>query len=57
MVDGRILKRRGRLVGFDVPAIVGGARKSAEHIRTEAGGLLTPGCPGCGTAVFRAEAV
>jgi cytosine/adenosine deaminase-related metal-dependent hydrolase len=57
MVDGRILKRRGQLVGFDVPAIVGGARKSAEHIRTEAGGLLTPGCPGCGTAVFRAEAV
>jgi cytosine/adenosine deaminase-related metal-dependent hydrolase len=57
MVDGRMLKRHGQLVGFDIPAIVRGAKKSAERIRTQAGGVLTPACPGCGTPVFRAEAV
>jgi cytosine/adenosine deaminase-related metal-dependent hydrolase len=56
MVDGRILKRNGKLQGFDVPAVVGGARKSAERIRTAAGGNLKPVCPGCGNPVFRAEA-
>lgn len=57
MVDGGIVKRHGKLVGFDVPAVVGGAKKSAERIRTAAGGNLMPPCPGCGTPVFRAEAV
>jgi cytosine/adenosine deaminase-related metal-dependent hydrolase len=56
MVDGRILKRHGKLVDFNVPAIVRGAKTSAERIRTKAGGLLTPPCPGCGTPVFRAVA-
>jgi cytosine/adenosine deaminase-related metal-dependent hydrolase len=56
MVDGRILKRNGKLVGFDVPVIVRDAKGSAERIRTAAGGLLTPPCPGCGTPVFRATA-
>jgi cytosine/adenosine deaminase-related metal-dependent hydrolase len=56
MVDGRILKRHGSLVHFDVPAIVSGARKSADRIRTAAGGNLKPVCPGCGNPVLRAEA-
>jgi len=56
MVDGRILKRNGQLVGFDVPAIVGRAKRSAERIRSAAGGLLRPVCPGCGNPVFRATA-
>ena len=50
------MKRHGKLVGFDVPAIVGGAMKSAERIRTAAGGNLKPVCPGCGNPVFRATA-
>ncbi|MEO8667606.1 MAG: amidohydrolase family protein [Bauldia sp.] len=56
MVDGRILKRHGKLVGFDVPRIVKGAIDSSQRIRTEAGGLLTPVCPGCGNPVLRATA-
>jgi len=56
MVDGRMLKRHGKLVGFDVPRIVGGATRSAERIRTAAGGNLKPVCPGCGNPVFRATA-
>lgn len=57
MVDGRILKRGGKLVGADVPAIVGNAGKSAMRIRTAAGGILAPQCPGCaGNAVYRATA-
>jgi cytosine/adenosine deaminase-related metal-dependent hydrolase len=56
MVDGRIVKRNGRLVGFDVPGIVAQAKKSAERIRTAAGGVLAPVCPSCGNPVFRAVA-
>lgn len=57
MVDGRILKRGGRLVDCDVAEVVGQARRSAMRIRTAAGGILAPQCPGCaGNAVFRATA-
>jgi cytosine/adenosine deaminase-related metal-dependent hydrolase len=54
MVDGRFVKRDGRLVGYDVPAIVSRARESAERVRTKSGGVLAPVCPGCGNPVYRA---
>ena len=57
MVDGRILKRAGKLVDCDVAEVVEQARRSAMRIRTAAGGILTPQCAGCaGNAVFRATA-
>ncbi len=57
MVDGRILKRAGRLVDCDVAGVVERARRSAMRIRTAAGGILAPQCAGCGgNAVFRATA-
>lgn len=40
MVDGRILKRNGRLVAFDVEGIVERAKISSQRIRSAAGGLL-----------------
>ncbi|MDM0072487.1 hypothetical protein [Variovorax sp. J31P207] len=40
MVDGRILKRRGKLVGLDVDCIVVQAGASAKRLRTQAGGRL-----------------
>ena len=49
MVDGRILKRGGRLVAFDVPRIVAAARAASHRIRAAAGGVLTPFvCADCG---------
>ena len=53
MVDGRFVKRHGKLVGFDIPRIVSGARSSALRIRKEAGGNLTPVCAGCANPVYR----
>ncbi|MFI6095639.1 amidohydrolase family protein [Lentzea sp. NPDC051213] len=40
--DGRIIKRGGRLAGFDVDRIVRDAKTSSLRIRTAAGGILTP---------------
>lgn len=40
--DGRIVKRGGRLVAYDVDRIVRDARASSLRIRTTAGGILTP---------------
>ncbi|HEX7304790.1 amidohydrolase family protein [Lentzea sp.] len=40
--DGRIVKRGGRLVGYDVERIVRDVRASSLRIRTAAGGILTP---------------
>ena len=37
VIDGRILKRGGRLNGIDVPAVVGGARSSLAAVRARAG--------------------
>jgi len=42
LVDGRILKRGGELVAFDVPTIVRKAARSAYQVRTRTGGRLTP---------------
>jgi 5-methylthioadenosine/S-adenosylhomocysteine deaminase len=56
MVNGRIIKRHGRLLHLDVPGIVARARQSAERIRTASGGILKPVCPGCGNPVARASA-
>jgi cytosine/adenosine deaminase-related metal-dependent hydrolase len=42
MVDGRIVKRGGRLVAHDVPKVVRDATASALKIRTAAGGRLAP---------------
>ena len=53
MVDGRIVKRGGRLVGYDVPGIVARAKESARRIRTKAGGILAPVCDACGNPVRR----
>ncbi len=46
MVDGRIVKRHKRLVGFDVAGTVESAKRSALRIRAAAGGVLEPPC-GC----------
>ncbi|MEU3644168.1 amidohydrolase family protein [Lentzea sp. NPDC034063] len=40
--DGRIIKRGGRLVAYDVDRIVRDAKASSLRIRTSAGGILTP---------------
>lgn len=42
LVDGRIIKRHGKLMTFDIPSIVSGAGRSALRIRTAAGGFLKP---------------
>lgn len=55
MVDGRFVKRAGNLIGFDVPQIVSRAKQSAERIRSVAGGVLAPVCPGCGNPVAHAN--
>ncbi|SCK11997.1 hypothetical protein VAR608DRAFT_0649 [Variovorax sp. HW608] len=48
MVDGRILKRGGKLVAFDVERIVAQAGGSARRLRSAAGGRLAmPTCQGC----------
>lgn len=40
--DGRIVKRGGKLVAYDVDRIVRDAKTSSLRIRTAAGGILTP---------------
>jgi 5-methylthioadenosine/S-adenosylhomocysteine deaminase len=52
MVDGRFVKRRGRLLGFDVPGIVARAKLSALRIRKAAGGVLAPVSGSHGNPVF-----
>jgi len=42
IVDGRILKRHGRLTHYDVQGIIERAISSANRIRAAAGGVLTP---------------
>jgi hypothetical protein len=42
MVDGRIVKRGGRLIAYDVDKIVRDAKSSALRIRAAAGGRLAP---------------
>jgi 5-methylthioadenosine/S-adenosylhomocysteine deaminase len=42
LVDGRIVKRGGKLTGYDVDRIVREAKQSALRVRTAAGGRLAP---------------
>jgi 5-methylthioadenosine/S-adenosylhomocysteine deaminase len=42
LVDGRIVKRNGKLVAYDVDKVVGDAKASALRIRAAAGGVLAP---------------
>jgi 5-methylthioadenosine/S-adenosylhomocysteine deaminase len=42
LVDGRILKRGGKLVAYDTERVVANAKASALRIRTAAGGRLAP---------------
>ena len=42
LVDGRVLKRGGELVVFDVNEVVRSAESSALAVRAEAGGRLAP---------------
>jgi 5-methylthioadenosine/S-adenosylhomocysteine deaminase len=42
IVDGRIVKRGGRLVAYDVDKVVREAKASALRVRTAAGGRLAP---------------
>jgi cytosine/adenosine deaminase-related metal-dependent hydrolase len=42
MVDGRILKRGGKLLAYDVEKVVRDAKASSLRIRTAAGGVLAP---------------
>ena len=53
MVDGRIVKRGGKLVAYDVPAIVARAKESAARVRAATGGVLTPTADGCGNPIHR----
>lgn len=40
MVDGRIIKRKGRLIGYDMSSIISRAKRSADRVRTSAGEIL-----------------
>jgi cytosine/adenosine deaminase-related metal-dependent hydrolase len=42
LIDGRIVKRHGRLVAYDVDKVVRDAKASSLRIRTAAGGVLAP---------------
>lgn len=42
LIDGRIVKRQGKLVAYDVEKVVRDAKASSLRIRTAAGGALTP---------------
>ena len=53
MVDGNIVKRNGKLVGYDVKGIVERANRSALRIRNAAGGVLRPVSDACGNPVVR----
>ena len=53
LVDGRILKRHGKLLHLDVPAIVERAERSALRVRTAAGGVLKPVSEAPGNPVAR----
>jgi 5-methylthioadenosine/S-adenosylhomocysteine deaminase len=52
MIDGRIIKRAGHLIHFDVPGIVQRAERSALRIRKAAGGVLKPVSEAVGNPVF-----
>jgi cytosine/adenosine deaminase-related metal-dependent hydrolase len=52
MVDGRFVKRRGKLTEVDAAEIVARAKKSAEKIRSAAGGVLAPVMPGHGNPIY-----
>ena len=43
LVDGRIVKRHGRLVAYDVEKVVRDAKASSLRIRSAAGGVLDAG--------------
>jgi 5-methylthioadenosine/S-adenosylhomocysteine deaminase len=46
LVDGRIVKRQGKLVAYDVEKVVRDAKASSLRIRAAAGGVLTPPATG-----------
>jgi 5-methylthioadenosine/S-adenosylhomocysteine deaminase len=52
MIDGRIIKRAGHLMHFDVPEIVHRAEQSALRVRQGAGGVLKPVSGAMGNPVF-----
>jgi 5-methylthioadenosine/S-adenosylhomocysteine deaminase len=52
MVDGRFVKRNGRLTIVDAAEIVERAKRSAEKVRTTSGGILTPVMPGRGNPIY-----
>jgi cytosine/adenosine deaminase-related metal-dependent hydrolase len=54
MIDGRIIKRAGHLMHFDVPEIVHRAEQSALRVRQGAGGVLKPVSGAMGNPVCRA---
>ena len=45
MIDGRIRKRAGELIGVDIPEIVGNAARSLHNMQTRAGGEWAPKSP------------
>jgi cytosine/adenosine deaminase-related metal-dependent hydrolase len=55
VVDGRFVKRHGRLLGFDVPTIINRAKQSALRIRKAAGDPLAPVSATHGNPVFRSS--
>jgi 5-methylthioadenosine/S-adenosylhomocysteine deaminase len=53
VVDGRFVKRHGRLLEFNVPTIVERAKQSALRIRKAAGAVLAPVSGAYGNPVFK----
>jgi hypothetical protein len=42
IIDGRVLKRGGKLVGVDVAAVVREVEESSNELRKKAGGIWAP---------------
>src|SRR5262245_17113518 len=55
MVDGRLVKHGGDLLGYDVEGIIDRAKLSSLRSRHAAGRPLKPICDACGNPVFRAS--
>jgi 5-methylthioadenosine/S-adenosylhomocysteine deaminase len=48
-VDGRILKRHGRLTAIDVARVMREAKESIDHVRSHISESHPTGCALCGT--------
>jgi hypothetical protein len=49
VVDGRILKRHGRLTAIDVPRVLRESQEAIDRVRAHIGESHPSGCAQCGT--------